>query len=294
NMPPPKPWERVGSSSGPSPFNPSSNGPTRSVLESAGVAKSGDNDLDTERNVPTANRSTMGRTMPLRPWEQNRGGSYGGYGSMANYNSGYGAMTNYNSGYGSGTYGSNNLYGGVGGYGGAIGGPYRGGLYGNNMYGGYGGPTGYGGMYNNGMGGPMGGYGPGPGGPYANGNGDPNDPLGGPPSPPTFWQSMLHMLHGVATIFGRIATLVDENTQAFHIFINAFLQLFDRSGLLYGEIARFVLRLLGVRTKPRGMPRPGQRAIAGQETPENYHVEESKTASGAWENVWGDEGGRPQ
>ena len=29
------------------------------------------------------------------------------------------------------------------------------------------------------------------------------------------------------------------------------MQLLDRSGLLYGELARFVLRLLGIRTKPK-------------------------------------------
>lgn len=286
---PPKPWERVGSSSGPSPFRPPSTGPTSTVVESSGVAKTGDNS-DTERNVPLANRSTVGRPMPARPWEQGSYGSnYGGYGSTTNYNSGYGSMTNYNSGYGSGLYGSNNLYGGMGGGYGGMQGSYGGSLYGNNMYrGGYGGSNGFGGMYNNGIGGPMGqgGYGMGPGGPYDNGNGDPNDPFGGPPSPPSFWQSMLRVMHGVVTFFGRISILVDQNTQAFHFFMTALLQLFDRTGVLYGELARFVLRLLGIRTKPRGPSRPGTKAIAGQGTPENYYIEEPKEAAGGWENVW--------
>ncbi|XP_057871052.2 peroxisomal membrane protein 13 isoform X1 [Cryptomeria japonica] len=298
NMPPRKPWENVESSSGPSPFRPSSTGPTSTVVESAGVANIGEKNLDAERRLPVANRSTIGRPMPQRPWEQNRGVGYGsnyaGFGSMTNNNSSYGAMTPYNSGYGSGMYGSNSMYGGLGGYGSTMGGSYSGGLYGNNMYRGYGSPNGYGGMLNNGMGGPMGGYGFGSGGPYDNGIQDPNNPFGGPPSPPSFWQSMLRALHGVVNIFGRIANLIDENTQAFHFFITALLQLFDRSGLLYGEIARFVLRLLGIRTKSSAMPRPGSRAIAGQETPENYYIEEPKGATGAFENVWEDEGGRPQ
>eukprot|EP01018_Ginkgo_biloba_P007356 Gb_34422 [translate_table: standard] len=309
-MAPPKPWERVGNSSGPSPFRPASTGSTSAVVESSGVAKLGENNTDIERTVPVANRSTIGRPMPTRPWEQNYGSNYGGYGSMTNYNSGYGSMTNYNSGYGSGLYGSNSLYGGT--YGGGLGGTYGGGLYGNNMNrGGYGGPYGLGGMYNNGIGGPMGGYGMGPGGPYDNGNGDPNNPFGGPPSPPNFWQSMLRVLsapsacpwckyvancgeeqmHGVVTFFGRISILVDQNTQAFHFFITALLQLFDRTGVLYGELARFVLRLLGIRTKKKGMLKPRPGAIAGQAMPENYYSDEPKDAAGAWDNVWEDDGG---
>lgn len=291
NMAPPKPWERVGNSSGPSPFRPASTGSTSAVVESSGVAKLGENNTDIERTVPVANRSTIGRPMPTRPWEQNYGSNYGGYGSMTNYNSGYGSMTNYNSGYGSGLYGSNSLYGGT--YGGGLGGTYGGGLYGNNMNrGGYGGPYGLGGMYNNGIGGPMGGYGMGPGGPYDNGNGDPNNPFGGPPSPPNFWQSMLRVMHGVVTFFGRISILVDQNTQAFHFFITALLQLFDRTGVLYGELARFVLRLLGIRTKKKGMLKPRPGAIAGHWMPENYYSEEPKDAAGAWDNVWEDDGGR--
>lgn len=95
---------------------------------------------------------------------------------------------NYNSGIGSGMYGS---YGGLGG------GMYGGGMNGNGMYrGGYGGLYGSGmyggGMYNGGFRGPMGGYGMGLGGPY--GVQDPNNPSGGPSSPPGFWISLLRVV----------------------------------------------------------------------------------------------------
>lgn len=50
---------------------------------------------------------------------------------------------------------------------------------------------------------------------------------------------------------GRISFLVDENTQALHFFITAMLQLFDRAGTLYGELARFILRILGIRARKR-------------------------------------------
>lgn len=101
---------------------------------------------------------------------------------------------NYNSGLGSGMYGSS-----YGGYGGSS--MYGGGLYGNNMYrGGYGGLYGGSSMYGGGMygggygGGPMGGYGMGMGmgGPF--GDQDPNNPFGGPPSPPGFWMSFLRVV----------------------------------------------------------------------------------------------------
>lgn len=71
------------------------------------------------------------------------------------------------------------------------------------------------------------------------------------------------------------------------------MQLFDRSGLLYGELARFVLRILGIRTKkkkihppgpPNGLPLPGPHN-------QNY-LEEAKAApSGSWDNVWGNDAG---
>lgn len=117
----------------------------------------------------------------------------------------------------------------------------------------------------------MGGYGgmggPGAMGPYGyGGQGDPNNPMGGePPQAPNFWQQMLRGLNGFLTFFGRLSMLVDENTHALHFFITALLQLFDRAGVLYGELARFVLRMLGVKSKartkiatpPPALPGPG-------------------------------------
>jgi hypothetical protein len=51
----------------------------------------------------------------------------------------------------------------------------------------------------------------------------------GPPRPPGAWESVLRGLHGVMGVFGRITMLVDENTYAVNFFIQALLQLLDRS-----------------------------------------------------------------
>ncbi|KAF6152463.1 hypothetical protein GIB67_035531 [Kingdonia uniflora] len=40
-------------------------------------------------------------------------------------------------------------------------------------------------------------------------------------------------------------------------------KLFDCLGMLYGELARYVLRLLGFRTKPRKVPPPGHEGFPG-------------------------------
>ncbi|KAM7521936.1 hypothetical protein LguiA_011838 [Lonicera macranthoides] len=283
SSPPPKPWERAGSSSGGAPFKPPSPGSTSDVVEASGTARPGEI-VSTNDATTSINRNSLGRPVPARPWEQQTYGAntYGG--------TGYGSGVNYNSSYGSGMYGGS--YGGVGGsYG-------TGGLYGNSMYrgGGYGGLYGGGGggmyggsMYGGGMGGPMGGYGMGMGGPY--GDQDPNNPFGGPPSPPGFWVSVMRVMQGVVTFFGRIAILIDQNTQAFHMFMSALLQLFDRSGMLYGELARFVLRLLGVRTNRKRVQPGGPNGLPGPHNPQgnqNY-VEGPKVAppSGNWDNVWG-------
>ncbi|KAJ4730317.1 Peroxisomal membrane protein 13 [Melia azedarach] len=129
------------------------------------------------------------------------------------------------------------------------------------------------------------------GGPF--GEQDPNNPYGGPPSPPGFWISFLRVMQGVVNFFGRISILIDQNTQAFHMFMSALLQLFDRTGLLYGELARFVLRLLGIKTKPRKVNQPGPNGLPGPQNPhgnQNY-IEGPKAApSGAWDNVWGENG----
>ncbi|KAL6563532.1 hypothetical protein OROGR_002491 [Orobanche gracilis] len=118
--PPPKPWDRARSSSGPVPFNPPSAGNTSDVVEASGTAQSGQVVSTAGRNA-SVNTNTLGRPVPSRPWEQQtHGNSYRGYGSGLNYNSGMG----------SGMY--------VGGSYGGLGGSYGGGLYGNNMYrGGY-------------------------------------------------------------------------------------------------------------------------------------------------------------
>ncbi|PPD97447.1 hypothetical protein GOBAR_DD05528 [Gossypium barbadense] len=67
--------------------------------------------------------------------------------------------------------------------------------------------------------------------------------------------------------------------------------LFDRTGVLYGEIARFVLRLLATKTKPRMINQPGPSRVLG---PHNHHgnqnyIDASKAApSVAWDNIWGE------
>ncbi|KAL9453953.1 hypothetical protein AB3S75_009540 [Citrus x aurantiifolia] len=284
--PPAKPWERADTSSGPTPFKPPSSGSTSDVVEASGTARPGEIVSTADRNT-AVNRNNLTRPVPTRPWEQqqNYGSTYGG---------GYNSGLNYNSGYGSGMYGSSS-YGGLGG---GLGGSYGGGLYGNNMYrGGYGGLSGSGiyggGMYNSGFGGPMGGCGMGMG-PY--GGQDPNNPYGGPPSPPGFWISFLRVMQGVVNFFGRVSILVDQNTQAVHMFMSALLQLFDRSGLLYGELARFVLRILGIKTKPKQVNQPGPNGPPGPHNPHNLqgnqnYIEGPKAApSGGWDNVWGDNG----
>ena len=172
------------------------------------------------------------------------GGMYSGAGLGSPY-----AMGSYGSGYGG--YG-----GGYGGYGGGVYGGYGGGMYGSSYgggYGGYGGGMygGMGGMYGAGMMRPgmMGGPGAMPGQPGF----DPNNPPG---APATAWQRLMHSLSNVVGFFGKIAWLVDENSQALHFFMTALLGLLDRGGVLYGELARFVLRLLGY--KPRSLqPPPG-------------------------------------
>ncbi|KAK4781880.1 hypothetical protein SAY86_015982 [Trapa natans] len=276
---PPKPWEQASGSSGPAPFKPPSSGNTSDVVESSGTANPGEILPVNNRNA-AANTSSLARPLPSRPWEQqNYGSTYGG---------GYGSGLNYNSGYGSGMYGSS-----IGGYGGSYGrglygsGMYRGGyggIYGGSgMYGGYGG-----GMYGNSFGGPMGGYSMGMV-PYGQ---DPNNPHGGPPSPPGFWISFLRVMEGVVTFFGRVAMLIDQNTQAFHMFISALLQLFDRSGMLYGELARFVFRILGIRTKRKKVhPPPGPNGLpdAPMWQGNQHYMEGLKAApTGAWDGLWGD------
>ena len=69
------------------------------------------------------------------------------------------------------------------------------------------------------------------------------------------WEAMLGGIGGIVHFFGRLSFLVDENAHAIHFFMTALLQLLDRIGYLYGELARFVLRILGLRTKPGSCPK---------------------------------------
>ena len=122
-------------------------------------------------------------------------------------------------------------------------------------------------------------------------------------------------MHGVVNFFGRISFLVEQNTQASYFFMTAMLQvccrtiflvtfvsnklpifilklpqsswyqLFDRSGMLYGELARFVLRLLGVKRKPKKGSLQGPEAPAF-EGPSQQFMEAPK-AGNNWDNVWG-------
>ncbi|CAM8947756.1 unnamed protein product [Rhodiola kirilowii] len=255
SVPPPKPWEKAGGTSGPAPFKPPSPGSTSDVVEASGTARPGE--IVPTNTTSAVNVNTVGRPMPPRPWEQ-------GYGTTGYGASSYGGMYN-RGGVGGGLYGSSGMYGG--------------------------------GMYGGGLGGPMGGYGMGGGmgGPY--GSQDPNNPYGQPSQPPGFWMSFLRVMEGVVNFFGRISILVDQNTQAVHMFMSALLQLFDRSGMLYGELARFVLRLLGIRTKPRKVEQPhgppGTLQLPGPgyaNVNQQHSTEQPKAAPvGGWDNVWGND-----
>ncbi|XP_018515182.1 peroxisomal membrane protein 13 [Brassica rapa] len=275
---PPKPWERAGNnntSGPPKPFRPPSNTSTADSVEASGTA---------DRNHTPANMNALSRPLPIRPRQQQQ--TYGGYGSNLGLNPRYGSGA-----YGSGPSGL--------GYGSNVGlNPRYGSLYGGGMYGGgsmysrgvYGG----GGLYRgSGM---YGGYGMGMGmSPY--GGQDSNDPNNQPPSPPGFWISFLRVLQGAVSFFGRVAMLIDQNTQAFHMLMSALLQLCDRGGMLYGELARFVLCLLGVKTKPRKMQQQQQpQGSNGVPLPHQPHgnqncVEGTKAAApgggGGWDNLWG-------
>lgn len=169
-------------------------------------------------------------------------GAYGGntYGYRSPYGSGYG----YGGGYGNGY---NSYYQPTLGYGNTYGSPYQPSF-------GYGGT--YGAAYQSSLG--MGLY---------NTPGRPHAP-GGPVMPgeghTQGWQTFLQALHKIVDFFGRVSFLVDENAQALHFFISALLQLLDRAGSLYGELARYVLRLLGwKRVKKNQFPQGVQNGQKG-------------------------------
>lgn len=257
--PPPKPWER--------------NRPAGSTALTSAKPWEQPGQQSTSP-VPAADTATPGIT-PARPWERS------GLTSTAPASTSYLNSSQYGGGYNPSTYGGmynrgpygNSMYGSSGMYGNSMygGSPYgSGGLYGSSMYG----RGTYGsGMYGSGMYGSSmygsgmygGGYG---GGPYAGSygfnrfgspygglpqNGPPFDPNHPPAGPPSAWQHMLAAINGVMQFFGRLSFLVDENAHAVHFFISALLQLLDRAGSLYGEIARFILRLI-FRRQPKAMP----------------------------------------
>ena len=83
NSPPPKPWERVGTPSGPAPFKPPSGGTTSDIVEASGTAKPGEVVSPAEGNAGfNVNNNTVSRPLPPRPWQQQQqqgyGNSYGG------------------------------------------------------------------------------------------------------------------------------------------------------------------------------------------------------------------------
>ncbi|MEW5304588.1 MAG: hypothetical protein WDW36_007188 [Sanguina aurantia] len=168
------------------------------------------------------------------------GGMYGTGGGM--YGSGasnmYGGGSSMYGGGGGGMYGSSNRYGGGGSMYGGGSGMYGGGGAGGGMYGGGGGMLG-------GLGDPNNMYGAGaaPGMMGPNGMMQPG-PNAGVPPPSNPWQMFMQAIHGTMHFCGRLSFLVDENTHALHFFISALLQLLDRAGSLYAELARFALRLL--------------------------------------------------
>uniref|UniRef100_A0A453M017 Peroxin-13 n=1 Tax=Aegilops tauschii subsp. strangulata TaxID=200361 RepID=A0A453M017_AEGTS len=260
NNPPPKPWERVGTSSGPAPFKPPSGGSTSDVVEASGTAKPGEVVSAAQSNAAFNVNNTVAGPVPPRPWQQQGyGNTYGGDGAST-YNSYGGFGGAYSNG---GLYGNNNMYSG---YGGGYGGSYGG----SGMYGGS--------MYNNGMGNPYGGMGMSP---YNQG---PHS-FGPPAPPPGFWVSFLRVMHGIVNFSGRVAFLISQNTQAFHMFITALLQLCDKSGMLYGELARFTFRLLGIKTKPNKGRIQGAQAPS-LDGPGQQFVEAPKASKNSWENVW--------
>ncbi|KAI8466803.1 MAG: hypothetical protein J3K34DRAFT_452350 [Monoraphidium minutum] len=211
------------------------------------------------------------------------GGMYGSsmYGSSpySSYGASYGGGAYGGSGYGGGMYGASSMYGGGGMYGGS------------SMYGG-------GGMYGRPLGGMYGGGAP-PG-------FDPSQP---PPAPPSAWQAALAALGGVVHFFGRLSFLVDENAHAVHFFIGALLQLLERTGSLYAEIARFILRVIFRRKRgppklppaggpgggaPRPLaPGPWQPAAAGAWQPPALPPQGSGSpldlaAGSHWDSLWSD------
>ena len=149
-----------------------------------------------------------------------------------------------------------------------------GGLYGSSGYGsgygyggGIGGIGGGGGLYNSR---PLGMLGQQPPQMVLGPNGEPI-PVA-PPPPPSLWQALQHGLGSGVDFFGRLAYIAAENAHAVHFFISALLMLLDRAGSLYGELARFLLRILGLgKRKKEGGALPAAAGGGGQEQQAQQH-----------------------
>lgn len=66
-------------------------------------------------------------------------------------------------------------------------------------------------------------------------------------------------------------------------------QLFDRSGVLYGELARFVLRILGIRMRRRKQQQLRSSEGLGNDGHGQRFIEGPKDPSGSWDCVWSDD-----
>ena len=115
---------------------------------------------------------------------------------------------------------------------------------------------------------------------------------------------------------GRLSFLVDENAHAVHFFISALLQLLDRAGSLYGEVARFVLRVIFRRSRLKKTVEPmmlggpgGGGGAGGPMEGHNGHMQQQQQralmqgqagqwapplagsqgapGSGPWDGLWG-------
>lgn len=246
-MPPAKPWEKTQggtlatttSAEGlPKPWDVTSSSRVMNTnVESAQDTSNRNPRTDQTQSEPPSTALSQ----PARPWERGQVGGQVGNSLGSPYNSyirspynsasgiGYGTSS-YGYPYGTTGYGSG-MYGSGGYYGSYYGNPMHNGMQNGNMYGGlYGRPL-YGNMHS---------------GPYGAAQPSAWDPNA--PAPPSAWQAMLGTISGVVHFFGRLSFLVDENAHAVHFFISALLQLLDRFGSLYGELARFVLRILGFKS----------------------------------------------
>lgn len=290
-----KPWERKppGSTSGRSstPLGPSSVGqkpwenpppsPSTTITPTTSTSAS----LNPSQQIEgQAAREQPGNALAPSPLYsspyQSSYNPYGGvYGSRSNalgmggvgYGSGY---NSYGAGYGTGysTYGSGNGYGSYSGYGG----------YQRSN------PYGYRSPYMQSYGGLGGGYSS-PYGGVGGVNGLPGPPVAGQGHLPG-WQSFLNGLQRVVNCLGRMSFLVDENAQALHFFVNSLLQMLDRAGSLYGEVARFVLRILGYKPRkdiadPKSQPSEVHQALVNTPNGVLPGYSNGRSLASAWQDI---------